>query len=293
MVVLDRAASYPEGPLWDGSRVLVAEMGADRVSAYQGQAKSTLFQERGCGPTAIAAYGQGFLVLCHLRADVVAISRIGAVLRRWSRTDSGARLQNPNDATADGAGGVYFSDPGIFSRRAPVTGAVMHLSASGVLTQVAGGLWYANGVYFDAAGGRLLVSEHLRRRVLSFPVRADGSLGPSSVYVDINAAPPARGLPDVYPEAGPDGIERDRNGDIVVAIYGEGRLLRYRGDGRFIGEIPIGPRYVTNLAFGPTGQAVVTAPIVHDRPPFTGEVQLHPSLTPAAAPRVRPSQGRR
>lgn len=291
--VLDSAASYPEGPLWDGGRVLVAEMGADRVSAYTGTAKTTLFFERGCGPTALAPYGEGFLVLCHLRAEVVAISRAGIVLRRWSRTDTGQRLQDPNDASADGRGGVYFSDPGIFSRYAPVTGAVMHLSAAGALTQVAGGLWYANGVYVDAANQRVLVSEHLRRRVLSFPLRADSSLGPPSVFADINAAPRARGLPDVYPEAGPDGLERDRNGDIVVAIYGEGRLLRYRSDGRYLGEIPAGPRYVTNLAFGPNGQAVVTAPIVHDRPPFTGEVQLRSGLAVAASAREVPSQTRR
>src|SRR5690606_14568197 len=112
-------ASYPEGPLWQGEQLYFAEMRADRVSLYAGGERRTFFAEPGCGPTALAPYGDGLLILCHLGGGLVAVDAAGRETRRWRQASDGAPLGNPNDASADGRGGVYFSDPGAFSRAAP------------------------------------------------------------------------------------------------------------------------------------------------------------------------------
>src|SRR5262249_25624656 len=140
-------AFYPEGPLWQGDRLYFAEMRADRVTVRDMQGSRSFFEQRGCGPTAIAPYGEGDLILCHLAAAIVAVDADGSELRRWDRDREGAFLADPNDASADGRGGVYFSDPGPFAHTARPQGRVMHLSADGVLTSVAGPLWYPNGVH--------------------------------------------------------------------------------------------------------------------------------------------------
>lgn len=250
-------ARYPEGPLWQGERLYYAEMRADRITIAEPSGTRTFFEQEGCGPTAIAPYGAGFLVLCHLGARVVAVDAQGREIRRWERDESGTPLMDPNDASADGTGGVYFSDPGRFSRNTRPHGWVMHLSAGGVLRRVAGPLWYPNGVH--ASGGALYVSEHLRGKVLRYEIGAPGRLGEVRTFADLAKAPrPARHRP-AYALAGPDGLEVGPDGGLYVAMYGEGRLLRFSPRGELLGTTDMPVRFLTNVAFGAPGVAVTGA----------------------------------
>lgn len=267
-------ASYPEGPLFHGEKLYFAEMGADRISVLEAGQERIFFRQPGCGPTAIAPYGEGFLVLCHISARAVAVDANGRVLRTWARDEEGAALRDPNDASADGRGGVYFSDPGAFSKQTRPHGYLMHLSAEGELRRVAGPLWYPNGVFVDQAAGAVFVSEHMTGRILRFAQEAGGGVGAPDVFAnvtDLNLAP----LYDTdYPETGPDGLEIGPNGDLFVALYGGGRILRFSPSGQLVGDIPTAPRFVTNLAFGPEGEAATTGPFENLRAPFRGEVRV-------------------
>lgn len=250
-------ALYPEGPLWQGEQLYFAEMRADRITIAEPSGTRTFFEQEGCGPTAIAPYGGGFLVLCHLAARVVAVDAEGREIRRWERDESGRPLMDPNDASADGAGGVFFSDPGRFSRNTRPHGWVMHLSAGGVLRRVAGPLWYPNGVH--ASGGVLFVSEHLGREVLRYGIEATGRLGSAQTFVDLAKPPRPARYRSAYPLAGPDGLEIGPDGNLYVAIYGEGRLLKFSPDGELLGMTELPTRYLTNVAFGKPGVALTGA----------------------------------
>ncbi len=92
---------------------------------------------------------RGFLVNCHLGKHVVEVSAAGVTGRRFRTAPGGRPVGDPNASASDGQGGVYFSDSGIFSVRAPATGRVYHLTAMGVMTEVVSGIKYANGVAFD------------------------------------------------------------------------------------------------------------------------------------------------
>ncbi len=273
--VLDARAAYPEGPLWVGANLMVAEMGADRVSILDGGRKRTFFNREGCGPTAIAPYGEGFLVLCHLEGAVVAVNAEGGVRFVRDADAEGRRLRDPNDASPDGAGGVYFTDPGLFSRETRPHGALMHIDAAGHVRRLDTELWYPNGVFYDQAERALYLSETFRRRVLRYAIGADGAFGAPTVFADIDLAPAPRPRGwRAYPEAGPDGLEKDRSGALAVAIYGEGRILRFDTAGAFLGAVEIPARYVTNLAFAPDGRMAVTGAFENRTPPFPGEVRL-------------------
>jgi gluconolactonase len=276
------AASYPEGALWQGERLYFAEMGADRVTLYENGARESFFLQAGCGPTAIAPYRDGFVILCHLAARVVAVDAEGRETQRWDRDAENVRLMDPNDVTADGQGGVYFSDPGQFARSTLPHGRVMHLSAGGVLRRVAGPLWYPNGVFADRANNKLYVNEHMSGRTLRYDIRADGSLAGPVVFADINNLARPRRYAEAYAETGPDGVEVGPNGDVYVAIYGEGRVLRLSAEGELLGVIITPSRYTTSIGFGPGGQAAITSVYQSDRPPYRGEVRLYPSLTGVA-----------
>lgn len=278
--VIDSAAKYPEGPLWQGDKLYIAEMGVDTVFVHQQGRKSVFWKSDGCGPTSVAPYGDGLLVLCHIGRAVVAVNAAGVELRRWRATDAGMRLRDPNDSYADGRGGVYFSDPGLFSIATRPHGAVMHLGADGALRRVAENLHYPNGVFVDGREKALYVDEHMRRRVLRYPILEDGSLGAQEVFADINAL--TRKVGD-YAEAGPDGIERGPDGDLYVCLYGEGRVLRLSPQGALVASIALPTPYLTNIAFGPDGAAYLTGSYDNDTPPFPGAVMRLPAS--ALAPR--------
>lgn len=269
------AASYPEGPLSHGDRLFYAEMGADRVSVVEDGAARTFFTQRECGPTAIALYGDGYLVLCHLGRRVVAVNEDGEERRRWSADASGNALMDPNDASADGLGGVYFSDPGVFSRDTKPHGRVLHLAANGVLRIVADTLWYPNGVYVDQIRERLYLSEHMTGRVLRFEIRPDRSLGPSATFAHVANAERSERYETPYEEAGPDGLEIGPNGELYVVVYGEGRVLRFAPNGAYRGSVELPTRYATNITFLPDGRAATTGSFTNAGPPFPGEVRFH------------------
>ena len=279
--------SYPEGPVWIGQTLYWAEMGADRVMAWPGDggggggggggAPRVFLAEPGCGPTAVARYARDeILVLCHLGGSLLRVGADGSVLTTIREDAEGNRLRDPNDASADDAGGVWFTDPGAFAAGAPATGALYHLASDGRLTRHVTGLVYGNGVHVDRAhvgGDRLLVSEHLARRVLAFPLTG-GGLGPPEVLFDLDALGLAR--PD-YPEAGPDGLEIAPDGTLWVAEYGAGRLLAWRPERGLVAAVAVPAPYVTNIAFGPDGLAAVTGSFVNDRPPLPGATWVLPA----------------
>jgi sugar lactone lactonase YvrE len=276
--VVDGRAAYPEGPLWRGGVLYVAEMGRDQISAYEGAEKRVFWRRSGCGPTALAAYGEGFVVLCHVARRLVIVDGEGRDVRDIDRDAAGERFLDPNDCFADGAGGVYFSDPGDFSKDAPAEGSIAHLSRDGAVHRIVRGLWYPNGVFFDARERALYVSEHLAGRILRYPVAGDGALGPASVFARIDFRGAAfRRRRDVYRERGPDGLERGPDGLLYAAIYGEGRVLAFDRSGAVSGWIETPMRYVTNIAFAPNGDAVIVGPSENVVPPFPGEVRRWPA----------------
>ena len=278
-------ASYPEGPVWIDGTLYWAEMGADAVMRWPGgpDRPGVFFQQEGCGPTALARYREDeILVLCHLAGKLVRLDADGRPLGQITEDAEGHALRDPNDASADGQGGVWFSDPGTFWVEAPAEGAIYHLAPDGTLTRHVTGLAYGNGVFVDRAKNRLLVSEHLARRVLAFPLLDGGRVGTPEVLVDFAGSGIPR--PD-YPEAGPDGLEIAPDGTLWIAEYGAGRLHGWRAGEGLVATVPVPERFVTNIAFGPDGVAAVTAPAVNDRSPFPGSVRVVPAdaLTDPAA----------
>lgn len=272
-------AQYPEGPLWQGDRLYYAEMRADRVMVVEGESLRVFFSQAGCGPTAIAPYGEGFLVLCHLGRYLVAVDSAGREGRRWTEDGLRTRLELPNDATADGSGGVYFSAPRAFMPGSPQNGWVMYLSADGVVRRATEQLAYPNGVH--VSGNLLYVSEHLGDRILRYDIEAPGRLGGKRVLIDLAKWRLPQRYRKPYWLTGPDGLEIGPDGNLYVAIYGEGRLLRFSPDGQLLGMSEFPARYLTNLAFGGPGVAV-TGALDNSKRPFPGEVRIMPAVLDSA-----------
>jgi sugar lactone lactonase YvrE len=266
-------ASYPEGPLWVGERLFYAEMPLHRVVEWKAGRRRDLWSEPGCGPTAIAPYrGDEFIVLCHLGGKLVRLDREGRKLGEFAVSSAGEALRNPNDGHADGRGGVFFTDAGIFVQGAPASGKVFHLAADGSLRKLLDGVRYANGIAVDFAGKRLLLSEHLARKVWQFDLRDDLTLANRRIFLDVNRYFSPAEID--YAETGPDGIEVDGQGYVFIPVYGAGRIMVVAPDGA-VGKVAVPVKFVTNVAVSAARAAIVGAS-VNDRPPLPGRVEILP-----------------
>jgi sugar lactone lactonase YvrE len=270
------AASYPEGPLWVGERLFYTEMGASKVVEWKAGQRRDFWREPGCGPTAISAFRDTqFIVLCHLGGKLAHLDASGRKIGAFTSAADGEVLRDPNDCHTDGRGGVFFTDSGIFMQGAPATGKVFHLAADGTLRKLLDGVYYANGIAVDFAKKRLLLSEHLARKVWQFDLRDDLTIANRRLFLDVGRYFSADEID--YAETGPDGIEVDRDGTVFVPVYGSGRMLAVAPDGT-VSKLTVRTRFVTNIAISGTTAAIVGA-FANDRPGLPGWVEVLPRRT--------------
>jgi len=246
---LDVEAFYPEGPTADGADILWAEMPMDRIRRLHDGVVSTVWQRPRCGPTAVKRTPAGdYWVLCHLDNRILKLSRTFEPVLDLPTDESGRRIVYPNDGVVDEHGRLYFSSSGPFALEAPPSGFVMTADERGRVLRVAGPLRYPNGVTIDRRGHRLLVSEHLARRLLALPLVGRAPRAPT-VFFDFAKAGVPR--PD-YALAGPDGLLLTPDGHVVVAEYGAGRIHFISREGRLLRTMPVPMPFVTNFLLHPT-----------------------------------------
>ena len=272
--VVDADAKYPEGPLWDQGRLLYVEYAGDGIKAWDGKQAKVYWRRDHCGANALIKYhGDHMLVACYDGNYLVELYAHGKEVRTFSKDSSGKPFIGPNDFASDGHGGIYFSASGVYDVKAPVSGAVLHLSADGQkLHEIANTIHYSNGLTLSKDGRQLLVAEMLAGRILAFPVQANGTLGPRVVWARLQDLAPPTPNEDAY--NGPDGVKFGSDGNYYIAQNGSGRVLVVTEDRKLVRTIDVPTPYVTNIGFGPTGADTVyiTGAFEQWKAPFPGAV---------------------
>jgi gluconolactonase len=272
--VIDAHAMYPEGPLWDQSRLLYVEYAGSDIKVWSGREAKIYWRKDHCGANSLIHFHKDhILVACYDGNSLVELDASGKEVRTISRDSSGKPFIGPNDFTTDGHGGVYFSASGVYDIKAPISGTVLHLAADGEdPREVADTIHYSNGLTLSKDGRNLLVAEMLAGRILSFPIQANGTLGPRVVWARLqDLAPPTRNE-DAY--NGPDGIKVGPDGHYYIAQNGSGRVLVVNEERKLVRVIEVPTPYVTNVGFGPTGTDTLYITGAFDpwKPPFPGAV---------------------
>src|SRR3989440_5668358 len=173
LATIDADAHYPEGPLWRAGRLFYVEYSASNIKTWDGRHTAVYWHKDGCGASALIAFGDHLLVACYDDNSLVELDASGNEVRTVRNDSGGKPFVGPNDFASDGHGGVYVSASGVYDIKAPITGAVLHMSADGkTITEVADTIHYSNGLTLDKGQRHLLVAEMLAGRVLSFPIGA-------------------------------------------------------------------------------------------------------------------------
>jgi gluconolactonase len=176
-------------------------------------------------------------------------------LRRWEADDKGNPFEGGiNDIVVTANGGAYAT---VFGPWQPVPtaviGKIVYLAPGAESwVEVANDLNYANGIGISPDQKTLYVSETVGNCILRFTVNSDGSLGHRENFALLTLLIPDR-VKSWWLE--PDSMKIDGKGDLYVAQWSGGKILKIAPDGKLLHVFPIAAGDgTTNVAFGPGGK---------------------------------------
>lgn len=248
--VINDKAAFPEGPAFVDGKLLYVEYGGNTIQSWDGSTNTKLWEQAGCGPSAVLPLGDDLAVTCYDNGTIARVSKDGKTVATYDKDSAGGTLQGPNDLASDGKGGVWFTASGPWES-GPIVGKVYHLGSDGTITEAANDLHYANGLTLSADGKRLLVNESEAGRVISFSVGDDGALADRRLFARIGVVDEASGI-----GAYPDGIKLGPDGNFYVGQYSKGRIVVLSPEGAFVKAIDVPSPTAPNLAFAQDGKSI-------------------------------------
>ncbi len=269
--VINDNAAFPEGPAFVDGKLLYVEYGGNTILSWDGAANAKLWEQPGCGPSAVAPFGDDLAVTCYDNGSIVRVSKDGTTIATYEKAEDGSPLVGPNDLASDGRGGLYFTASGPWEA-APIVGKVYNLSADGTIREVADDLHYANGLALSGDGGRLMVNESEAGRVISFAVGEDGGLSDRRLCVRVGVVDEASGI-----GAYPDGIKLGPDGNFHIGQYSTGRIVVVDAEGKLVRVIEVPSPTAPNLAFDPDGKSIYVMSVDDtENAPYRGKVYRVP-----------------
>ena len=164
----------------------------------------------------------------------------------------GTTLGRINDLAADGHGGAYYTQGGLFHAKAD--GTVDTIVAAGNPQQ--GGV-FTNGLVLSPDGKRLYVTN--RTTILAFDVAADGALSNRRDFATLEGEPQG--------SFGGDGLAVDADGRLYVT--GGAGIYVFDAGGQQLGVIPTPRRAITATFGGPERKTLYIGTLGANTP--TGE----------------------
>jgi gluconolactonase len=245
----------PEGPLYVDDNLYYVGWASNTLSKWDGKTTTVLNHTEGCGHNGLALTKQKtFLLACtNDPGAILELDLTGKQLRRWDADSNGKKFDGGiNDIVVSANGGAYatiwgpYADP---PTPTSVIGKILYLApGSQKWVEVANDLNYANGVGVSPDQKTLYVSQTVSNCMLKFTIEPDGSLSHRSNFALLNVLVPNK---NQSPWLGPDSMKIDRKGNIYVAQWFGGKILKLSPNGKLLHvfEIAAGDG-TTNIAFG-------------------------------------------
>ena len=256
----------PEGPLYIDGNLYYVGWVSNTLSKWDGKTTTVLNHTPGCGHNGLALTKQKtFLLACtEEHGAILELDMTGKQLRRWDADKNGKTFDGGiNDIVVTANGGAYATVFGPYADLpTSVAGEILYLApGSEKWVEVASGLNYANGIGVSPDQKTLYVSETVGNCILKFKINADGSLSNRSNFALLNL------LTKNKVESwwlGPDSMKVDSKGNIYVAQWFGGKILKLSREGKLLHvfEIAAGDG-TTNVAFG-EGEKELYVTVVKD-----------------------------
>jgi gluconolactonase len=272
----------PEGPLYVDGNLYYVGWVSNTLSKWDGKTVTTLNSLQGCSHNGLALTPRRtFLLACtDNHGAILELELNGRQLRRWDADDHGRKFDGGiNDVVVTANGGAYatvFGPPQDLPT--DVAGKILYLAPGAQKwTEVARDLNYANGVGISPDQKTLYVSETVGNCILKFTVNGDGSLSHRANFALLNLLTPNKASSWWL---GPDSMKIDGKGNMYVAQWFGGQILKISPDGKLLRRFEIAAgQGTTNVAFGP-GEKDLYVTVVKDPddPKARGSIVKIPNL---------------
>jgi len=247
----------PEGPLFVDGNLYYVAWTSGTLSKWDGKTATVLNSHPGCSHNGLALTRQKtFLLACtDEHGAILELDMKGKELRRWDADDKNRKFDGGiNDIVVTASGGAYATVFGPYqSVPTAVAGRIIYLAPGAQQwVEAANDLNYANGIGVSPDEKTLYVSETVGNCILKFAVNGDGSLSQRANFALLNLLTPNKNNSWWL---GPDSMKIDGKGNLYVAQWFGGKILKIAPDGTLLHVFPIAAGDgTTNVAFGPDGK---------------------------------------
>lgn len=218
-----------EGPCFDrNGDLLFSDVSGGHVLRLTADKRiSTVFSRNNLGPGGLAVHKDGRIFIAALgdlkgAGSVLAVKPDGSAMQTIVPREAGYL---PNDLVFDAKGGFYFTDfRGIST---DPKGGVYYVSPDfKTITPVLPHLAMANGIALSPSGGELWATEFSRNLLHRAELAGPTTITPIGTAIPYHFIGPA-----------PDSMRADSDGNIYVAMYGQGRVLVFNKNAIPIGQV--------------------------------------------------------
>jgi gluconolactonase len=255
---------FPEGPvlLPDGSFLFVEmspETGCVTWISADGQSRRRV--ARTGRPNGLAADARGNIWVAETAQKALLKLSLDGHFEAFASAGEGQPFRFLNDLAFAPNGDIYLTDSGIeIEEFAPggelnpdyeqldYDGRVYRVDVeSGEVETIDRNIRFTNGLAFGP-DQNLYVAETLTGTIYRYGWKDGRPTGSREVFGNvIDPAAPA-GI------KGPDGMKFGADGNLYVAVFGQGDVTVLNPAGEVVKRYPVGGIYPTNLVFGPTGE---------------------------------------
>ena len=270
MEILATGLGLGESPRWHDGRLWVCDWVAGHVLSFDETGTSRVELTMSGLPFSVDWLRDGRTVLTSTQGVVVAgadgtLTPYGGTGRGW------------NEIVVDPRGHTYVNEVGfdLMSGEQPQAGSVWLVREDGSSSQVAGDVWFPNGMAVTADGSTLIVAESYGHVLTAFDIADDGTLGPPRVWADLG-------------DANPDGICLDAEGACWYADVPHQRCVRVAEGGEVLDVVEADRGCFACMLGGESGDTLFvvaaswggTSGVGQGEP--TGQVLVHRAPAPHA-----------
>ncbi len=264
-VVFAAYLSEPEAPvlLPDGSWLL-AEMGAGKgsITHISADGKTRRIIAKTGRPNGLSVDQQGIIWVAESMTppSLLKITMDGNV-EVFLKEYSGAPFLFPNDLAFGPDGALYMTDSGVglndLVQNGELRSDYLDIKTDGsvfridpntkTIEKIDSGLKFANGIAFGP-DNTLYIGEMFTGKVYRYRWANGKVKGEREFFGSVFDGK----RPKVF--NGPDGMKFGKDGNLYVAVYGQGVVTVLGSDGSILRHIPTQASKPTNVAFGATGE---------------------------------------